>query len=331
MMGAGVEPDYSATLPMEHPCAGAVIAGAVNAEAVNAEAETAEGHHVSDSRHQPSVNRRAKTLGVLSLGALAFGFMPTPVGAQAVSPVPATTPVMPDAATPATTAPGAIGAPALTVAPSNVVTTPVSAAWKPPVVTVIAAARNRLTPVYQTATAATPFASLDNRKNFSGRHVFLVLAQEGSAYKVQIPMRPNGRTGYVKASDVTLYQHDYAMFVDLSDHTLIVYKGGKEVQREVVAVGTAKYPTPTGSFFLRELAKPGNPRGSYGPWAFGLSAYSNVLQKFGRGDGQIGIHGTNQPGALGTNASHGCIRMKNASITKLAQMLPQGVPIEITP
>lgn len=39
MMGAGVEPDYSATLPMEHPCAGAVIAGAVNAEAVNAEAE----------------------------------------------------------------------------------------------------------------------------------------------------------------------------------------------------------------------------------------------------------------------------------------------------
>ena len=215
--------------------------------------------------------------------------------------------------------------------PRRIFSTPPAGGWKPPVVTVIAAAKNRLTPVYQTATSAKPFASLDNRKNFSGRHVFLVLAQEGNAYRVQIPMRPNGRTGYVRASDVTLYQHDYAMFVDLSDHTLIVYKSGKEIQREVVAVGTAKYPTPTGSFFLRELAKPGNPRGAYGPWAFGLSAYSNVLQTFGRGDGQIGIHGTNQPGALGTNASHGCIRMKNASITKLAQTLPQGVPIEITP
>ncbi len=200
---------------------------------------------------------------------------------------------------------------------------------KVPTVTVVAAARNRLTPVYESATATKAFKTFDNRLNFSGRHVFLVLAQEGNAFKVQLPMRPNGRVGYVKAADVTLYQHDYALKVDLSDHTLIVFKGGKEIQRETVAVGQAKYPTPTGSFFLRELAKPGNPRGSYGPWAFGLSAYSNVLQKFGRGDGQIGIHGTNQPGALGTDASHGCIRMKNASITKLAQTLPQGVPVEI--
>lgn len=291
---------------------------------------------VSDSHHKPSVARCASTLGVLSLGALVFVGSPAAFGAPAVPPVAATTPVLPTAASPTVPAPGGPGIPAATVPSSTVPSSTVIAAaltagWKPPVVTVIAAARNRLTPVYQTATAAKPFASLDNRKNFSGRHVFLVLAQEGSAYKVQIPMRPNGRTGYVKATDVTLYQHDYAVFVDLSDHTLIVYKGGKEVQREVVAVGTAKYPTPTGSFFLRELAKPANPRGSYGPWAFGLSAYSNVLQKFGRGDGQIGIHGTNQPGVLGTNASHGCIRMKNASITKLAQMLPQGVPIEITP
>ena len=284
-----------------------------------------------DSSRQPSINRRAAALGVLTLGALAFTAPSTAFGASAISPVPATTPVLPDAPSPTVTASGGSSITPSVVPTSSLITAPATTGWKPPTVTVVAAARNRLTPVYQTATAAKPFATLDNRKNFSGRHVFLVLAQEGNAYKVQIPMRPNGRTGYVKAGDVTLYQHDYSMFVDLSDHTLIVYKGGKEIQREVVAVGTAKYPTPTGSFFLRELAKPGNPRGAYGPWAFGLSAYSNVLQKFGRGDGQIGIHGTNQPGALGTSASHGCIRMKNASITKLAQTLPQGVPIEITP
>ena len=282
---------------------------------------------VNAPRHTQTMAHRATTVSVLGLSILAFGAPQVALGTEAASPVPPTTPVLPDNAAAPATSP-AVGLPTPSSSPT---TAPAAAGWRPPVVTVVAAARNRLTPVYQTATATTPFVTFDNRKNFSGRHVFVVIAQEGNAYKVQLPMRPNGRTGYVKASDVTIYQHDYALSVDLSDHTLIVYRGGKEVQREIVAVGTAKYPTPTGSFFLRELAKPGNPRGSYGPWAFGLSAYSNVLQKFGRGDGQIGIHGTNQPGALGTNASHGCIRMKNAAITKLAQTLPQGVPIEITP
>lgn len=284
---------------------------------------------VPASRPTKTMARQATTVSVLGLGILAFGSAQVALGTDATSPVPPTTPVLPNNAA-AAASPG-IGLPASNPPSSNSSpTTAPAAGWRPPVVTLVAAARNRLTPVYQTATATTPFVTFDNRKNFSGRHVFVVIAQEGNAYRVQLPMRPNGRSGYVKATDVTIYQHDYALSVDLSDHTLIVYKGGKEVQREIVAVGTAKYPTPTGSFFLRELAKPGNPRGSYGPWAFGLSAYSNVLQKFGRGDGQIGIHGTNQPGALGTNASHGCIRMKNAAIIKLAQTLPQGVPIEIT-
>jgi lipoprotein-anchoring transpeptidase ErfK/SrfK len=230
-------------------------------------------------------------------------------------------------ATSATTPVLADSAPVTTIASSA--TSVAGGGYVPPTVTVVAAARNRITPAYETATSTTPIFKFDNKLNFSGRHVFLVLAQEGNSYKVKLPMRPNGRVGYVKVADVSVYQHDYAIKVDLSDHVLQVFKGGKEIQRDTVAVGQAKYPTPTGSFFLRELAKPGNPKGSYGPWAFGLSAYSNVLQKFGRGDGQIGIHGTNQPKALGTNASHGCIRMNNASITKLAQTLPQGVPIDI--
>ena len=254
-----------------------------------------------DAPHRPT-----KAACVLALAAATVGLFPS--GATA-----ANAPVLPET----------------TVVSSTIAAGVASTEPAPPAVTIVAAARNRMTPVYDSATATKPFVTFDNRLNFSGRHVFLVIAQEGNAYKVRLPMRPNGRTGYVKVADVSVYQHDYAIKVDLSDHLLIVYKGGKEIERDTVAVGQAKYPTPTGSFFLRELAKPSNPKGSYGPWAFGLSAYSNVLQKFGRGDGQIGIHGTNQPGALGTNASHGCIRMKNTSITKLAQTLPQGVPIDI--
>lgn len=197
-----------------------------------------------------------------------------------------------------------------------------------PSITVVAAAKFASTNVYDRI-GAKPITSLNNRTNFSGRHVFLVLEQQGDWFKVELPMRPNGRVGYVRAGDVTLYQHDYSMVVSLGAHTLTLYKAGQEVLHETVAVGSTKYPTPTGSFFLRELARPRNPKGAYGPWAFGLSAYSNVLQTFGRGDGQIGIHGTNEPAKLGQSVSHGCIRMRNEAITKLAQTLPQGVPLQI--
>ena len=154
-------------------------------------------------------------------------------------------------------------------------------------------------------------------------------ARRGTWLKVQVPVRPNGTTGYVRAADVGIYQHDWFIRVSLTARRLTVYKAGTVWMDRPIAIGSAKYPTPTGRYFLRELARPSNPRGAYGPYAYGVSAYSNVLQKFGRGDGQIGVHGTNRPDQLGKNVSHGCIRVDNASIIKLAKTLPQGVPLLI--
>lgn len=225
--------------------------------------------------------------------------------------------------TPAATIPNLAAVPAS----APIVASPGTGAPAP--VTVVAAAKNATTPIYDSSTAAKPFTVVNNKTNFSGRHVFVVQAKEGESYRVYLPMRPNGRLGYVRATDVSLYQHDYAVIVSLSKKTLTLYKAGVVQMTESVGVGKSQWPTPTGSFYMRELARPRNPRGSYGPWAFGLSAYSTVFQKFGRGDGQIGIHGTNEPKLLGTQVSHGCIRMRNEAITKLAQTLPQGVPVEI--
>jgi len=78
-------------------------------------------------------------------------------------------------------------------------------------------------------------------------------------------------------------------------------------------------PTPHGTYYLVELLKQPDPYGLYGPYAFGLSAFSNVLFSFGGGPGEIGMYGTNNPSALGTDVSHGCIRISNDGITKLAQ------------
>ena len=87
---------------------------------------------------------------------------------------------------------------------------------------------------------------------------------------------------------------------------------------EPVAVGKPSTPTPNGQFFAVELLNAGNPGGAYGPYAFTLSGYSNVYQTFGSGDGAVGMHGTNEYSSVGNDASHGCVRLHNDAITRLA-------------
>ena len=43
----------------------------------------------------------------------------------------------------------------------------------------------------------------------------------------------------------------------------------------------------------------------------------------------IGVHGTNQPGLIGSAVSNGCIRLRNPAIRKLARKLPLGTPVHI--
>jgi lipoprotein-anchoring transpeptidase ErfK/SrfK len=47
------------------------------------------------------------------------------------------------------------------------------------------------------------------------------------------------------------------------------------------------------------------------------------------GGGVVGIHGTNQPRPLPGRVSHGCIRVPNAKIARLAKLLPVGTPVRI--
>jgi len=100
--------------------------------------------------------------------------------------------------------------------------------------------------------------------------------------------------------------------------------------RTKIAKGKAISPTPTGRYYVTDLIRPPNPRGFYGPYALGLSAHSPVYTSFAGGNGQVGLHGTNQPSVLGTDVSAGCIRVSNRVITRLAKQLPLGTPVDIT-
>lgn len=157
---------------------------------------------------------------------------------------------------------------------------------------------------------------------------FLVSTQQADWVQVQLAQRPNGSTGWVKADDVTLQSLTYSLRVSTKTNTMTLSRNGKVTQTFPVATGTGGTPTPQGSFYLTELLAPRN--AGYGPYAFGVSAFSTVLNTFGGGPGQIGLHGTDDTGSIGRAASHGCIRMRNKDITTLARLLPLGTPITVT-
>ena len=147
--------------------------------------------------------------------------------------------------------------------------------------------------------------------------------------EVYLPVRPNGSTGFVKRADVTLTANPYRIEVRLGEFRLMVFKDDQTIMETTIAEASDNTPTPGGLYFTTELVKTPNPNGVYGPYAYGLSGFSEVLQTFNGGPGQLGIHGTNQPELLGSKVSHGCIRMSNDDISTLAGMLPLGVPVTI--
>lgn len=161
--------------------------------------------------------------------------------------------------------------------------------------------------------------------------VFLVKTAGLDRIEVNLPVRPNGSVGWVNAADVTISQVPFRIEVTLAEHRLRVYDGDEVIVDEPVGVGRAEVPTPGGIYYLKELLQPPYPNGTYGSYAYGLSGFSNVLQSFNGGTGVIGIHGTNDPDSIGTDVSHGCIRLNNAVIERLVNeiKLPLGTPVEI--
>jgi len=195
-------------------------------------------------------------------------------------------------------------------------------------------------PIYAQPGDATPSQSLANPRlinndpNAKSPLTFLVKdipeAQKCNWAEVYLPMRPNGSTGWVKQADVDYALNDYRVEVSLKGFNLKVFKDDQPVENIAIGVARDNTPTPGGLYYTTELIKTPNPGGAYGPYAFGLSGFSDTLTTFNGGPGQLGMHGTNEPAAIGTQVSHGCIRMSNDDITRLAQTLPLGTPVQIS-
>jgi lipoprotein-anchoring transpeptidase ErfK/SrfK len=149
-----------------------------------------------------------------------------------------------------------------------------------------------------------------------------------SWYRVQLPLRPNGSTGWVDARTVTERALRVRIVVDLSQRRVTLYRGAAPVLVTTAAIGSPSTPTPTGRFYVNQKLVAPDPLGPFGPAALGISAFSPVLQGWMQG-GPIAIHGTDQAELLGSAVSHGCIRVANDVVERLWKLVPTGTPVLI--
>jgi len=148
--------------------------------------------------------------------------------------------------------------------------------------------------------------------------------------QVRLPGRPSGHKGWIPASQTRRTSTEWHITIDLSARWVTAHRDGRVERRFRAVVGAPSTPTPRGKFFVEEAVAI-SPVEAGGPFALATSAGSDVLQEFNGGPGQIAIHGTNGLyDALGTAASHGCIRLSTAAITWLARRIGAGVPLTVT-
>ena len=147
-------------------------------------------------------------------------------------------------------------------------------------------------------------------------------------YRVRVPMKPNGTTGYVRARVVNLRRVRTEIVVDLSTRRLTLYRAGRVALSTTTAIGAPATPTPRGEFYIDQRFKERDPSGPYGWAAIGISAFSEVLRGWPQG-GPVAIHGTNRPSLLGLPVSNGCIRVSNEAIQRIWRLAPTGTPVSI--
>ena len=156
-----------------------------------------------------------------------------------------------------------------------------------------------------------------------------MVAPSTGAITQQVGSAP-GTAPATAPATVTATASSMRVEVDLTARKLHLYDGDRRIATHGVAVGSAKWPTKTGSWTIsqvvwnpewtppdeswaeqREPRQPGDPRNPLGR--------AQLIY-----DPPRTIHGTNEPASIGKAVSHGSIRVTNAVAVKLARQLMEG-------
>ena len=266
-------------------------------------------------------------------GMVRIGTAPPPTSAAVGAPGTTTTlPPTTTAATPATTVPtnttSTTTSSTTSTSPPSTTDPPTTTAPTPDVSFTVATAVGEWVDVYRAPGSEDVWWSFSNPGPYEGDRVLLVLDEQDGWLQVDLPVRPNGTTGWVRREDVSMATHTARILVDLSDRRLWAWQDGALVVEGWIALGRQETPTPVGEYYVNEIQAQADPDTLYGSWIVGTSGFSEVLGEVFGGDPALAIHGTNDPSVLGGEVSLGCIRVHNDVVSRLA-LLPLGTPVEV--
>jgi lipoprotein-anchoring transpeptidase ErfK/SrfK len=145
-------------------------------------------------------------------------------------------------------------------------------------------------------------------------------------YRITVPGRPNGRTGWIPAAAANVHPVDRWLVVYRGTRKFELYVDGVLRRTGPVAVGARGMETPVGLFFVQSRFVPSK-YPILGAFAFETSGYSKLSDW--PGGGVVGVHGTNTPWLIGEAVSHGCVRLRNSDVLALRKLVRVGTPVKI--
>ena len=158
----------------------------------------------------------------------------------------------------------------------------------------------------------------------------VVVAQGPDHAFAQQATTPNA-SGAQGTADTAKIAANQRIDINLAARSLSLFRDGKKIRLYPIGVGKPSTPTPTG--YYKILTKEVNPT-----WVdpsdpeFAIpSGESNPLgYRWMQIYGNYGIHGTNKPESIGQYVSNGCIRMNEADVEALYDLVEPGTPVDIT-
>ena len=158
----------------------------------------------------------------------------------------------------------------------------------------------------------------------------LRVSPDGRFGLVPVPFAGQDGTAWLSLRGMAPRTTTISVVADLSQHRITVLHGGRVLFSAPAATGASASPTPPGRYFVTDRVR-FESGGPFGTFAFGLSGIQTRLPAGWVGGNQLAIHGTDDPGSIGSSVSAGCLRVSERTLDRLRPLLRAGTPVLIVP
>lgn len=175
--------------------------------------------------------------------------------------------------------------------------------------------------------ATTRWSGMAQRLMVTGEHRD---RRGGRWVRVQLPVRPNGTAGWVRAEDVRVVATRIRFEVHVGARRFEIWRGTRRIASWPAGVGRPGTPTPIGRFAIQDPVRTlPEWRGVYGGYTLVLTAHSPTLTSFMGAPPRVAIHGagSGRSWRVGQASSFGCVILSEPSLAMAARYARPGTPV----